>query len=151
MVESSPESSSDSPLADVQRDVVEEFSFFDDWAEKYQYVIDLGKRLPPLREEERIATNLLYGCVSQVWLVSEIVDAEGERRLRFRAESDSVLVRGLIALVFRVYNDRPPEAIVRSKPEFLKSIGLNEYLSPSRSNGLAALMAHIFRVARDAL
>ena len=147
MVESSP----DSPLADVQRDVVEEFSFFDDWAEKYQYVIDLGKRLPPLREEERIATNLLHGCVSQVWLVSEIVDAEGERRLRFRAESDSVLVRGLIALVFRVYNDRPPEAIVRSKPEFLKSIGLNEYLSPSRSNGLAALMAHIFRVARDAL
>ncbi len=138
-------------LADVQRDVVEEFSFFDDWADKYQYVIDLGKRLPPLSEEERVEANLLYGCVSQVWLVSEVVEADGARCVRFRADSDSVLVRGLIALVFRVYNDRPPEAIVRSKPEFLKSIGLNEYLSPSRSNGLAALTAHIFKVAQAAL
>ena len=138
-------------LAVVQRDVVEEFSFFDDWAEKYQYVIDLGKRLPPLAEGERVEANLLHGCVSQVWLVSEFSEEGGERRLRFRADSDSVLVRGLIALVFRVYNDRPPEAIVSSKPEFLKSIGLNEYLSPSRSNGLAALTAHIFKVARDAL
>ena len=138
-------------LAVAQRDVVEEFSFFDDWAEKYQYVIDLGKRLPPLAEGERVEANLLHGCVSQVWLVSEFSEVGGERCLRFRADSDSVLVRGLIALVFRVYNDRPPEAIVRSKPEFLKSIGLNEYLSPSRSNGLAALTAHIFKVARDAL
>ena len=138
-------------LADVQLEVVEEFSFFDDWAEKYQYVIDLGKRLSPLREDERVEANLLHGCVSQVWLVSEIDEAEGECRLRFRADSDSVLVRGLIALVFRVYNDRPPAAIVGSKPEFLKSIGLNQYLSPSRSNGLAALIAHIFKVARNAL
>ncbi len=141
----------ESPLAEVEREVVEEFSFFDDWAEKYQHVIDLGKRLPPLKDEERVDANLLQGCVSQVWLVWEITEVGGERRLRFRAESDSFLVRGLIALVFRVYNDRPPAAIVGSKPEFLRAIGLNEYLSPSRSNGLAALTAHIFRVARAAL
>ena len=138
-------------LGDVQREVVEEFSFFDDWADKYQHVIDLGKRLPSLCEGERVEANLLRGCVSRVWFVSEIVGVGDERRLRFRAESDSVLVRGLIALVFRVYNDRPPLAIVGSSPEFLRAIGLSEYLSPSRSNGLAALTAHIFRVARAAL
>ena len=137
-------------LKDVQQELVEEFSFFDDWADKYQHVIDQGKRLESLLDEERVEANLLHGCVSQVWMISDVLDDAGERRLRFRADSDSLLVRGLIALVLRVYNDRLPSEILDCHPNFLKDIGLHEYLSPSRSNGLAAMVAHIFKVAHVA-
>ena len=137
-------------LVDVQQELIEEFSFFDDWADKYQHVIDQGKRLCSLSDEERVETNLLHGCVSQVWMISDVLEDAGERRLRFRADSDSLLVRGLIALVLRVYNDRSPSKILDCPPNFLKTIGLHEYLSPSRSNGLAAMVAHIFKVAHVA-
>ncbi len=138
-------------IADVQQELVEEFFFFDDWADKYQHVIDQGKRLASLSDEERVEANLLHGCVSQVWIISDVMEDADERRLRFRADSDSLLVRGLIALLLRVYNDQTPSKILDCRPDFLKEIGLHEYLSPSRSNGLAALVAHIFKVARAAL
>ncbi len=138
-------------LLDVQQELIEEFSFFDDWADKYQHVIDQGKRLVSLSDSERVDANLLHGCVSQVWMISDVMEDRGERRLRFRADSDSLLVRGLIALLLRVYNDRPPSKILDCHPDFLKAIGLHEYLSPSRSNGLAALVAYIFKVAHAAL
>lgn len=134
--------------ADAAQDaIIDEFSFFGDWTERYQYLIDLGRKLAPFPEEWKIEANKVHGCQSQVWLVAS-GDAE---RLDFRAASDSSIVTGLIALLLRVYSGRSAAAIVATEPRFVDSIGLAKHLSPTRSNGLAAMLQTIKQHARGIL
>ena len=123
--------------ADAQRAIAEEFAFFGDWSERYQYLIDLGRKLPPFPEQWKTEAHRLHGCQSIVWIV-----AEGDaQRLDFHAISDSAIVSGLIFLALRVYSGRPAAEIVATDPGYINAIGLAKHLSPTRSNGLAALLA----------
>ena len=131
---------------EAQNAIVEEFSFFGDWTERYQYLIDLGRKLPPLPEALKTESNKVQGCQSQVWLVAA-GDAE---RLEFRAISDSAIVSGLIALLLRVYSGRSAREILDTEPRFIEAIGLAKHLSPTRSNGLAAMFKRIQDEARQA-
>ncbi|MEP3072377.1 SufE family protein [Maricaulis sp.] len=121
-------------------DIVDEFDLLGDWEERYKYLIDMGKALPDMPESERTDTNKVKGCVSQVWLVTE----PGENTLTFRADSDAHIVRGLAALLLRVYSGRTPADILSvDAREVLKRIGLSEHLSPQRSNGLTSMIGRI--------
>ena len=131
---------------EAQQAIVDEFGFFDDWTERYQYLIDLGRKLPPFPEALKTDANKVQGCQSQVWLV---VDGDAAE-LRFRAISDSAIVSGLIALLLRVYSGRPAQEILRTEPHFIEAIGLAKHLSPTRSNGLAAMLGVIRAKAREA-
>ncbi|MGN2253663.1 SufE family protein [Frateuria sp. GZRe12] len=133
--------------AQAQMDIAEEFAFFSDWSERYQYLIDLGKQLPPFPEECKTEEHRVHGCQSMVWLVPE-GDAG---KMQFTATSDSAIVSGLIALVLRVYSDRPAAEILATEPEFVQSIGLAKHLSPTRSNGLTAMLAKLKGYAAQAL
>jgi len=129
---------------EAQDAIVEEFSFFGDWTERYQYLIDLGRKLPPLPEELRTEAHKVQGCQSQVWLV-----ASGDAaQLDFRAISDSAIVSGLIALLLRVYSGRSAREILDTEPRFIDAIGLAKHLSPTRNNGLAAMFKKIQDYAR---
>ena len=126
--------------------IIEEFAFFGDWTERYQYLIDLGRKLPPLPDELKTEAHKVHGCQSQVWLV-----ADGDARaLTFRAISDSAIVSGLIALLLRVYSGRSAREILDTPPRFIEAIGLAQHLSPTRSNGLAAMLAKIREYALKA-
>jgi cysteine desulfuration protein SufE len=123
----------------AQTAIAEEFSFFGDWTERYQYLIDLGRKLPPFPDELKTEANQVQGCQSQVWLA-----ASGDaQHLDFRAISDSAIVSGLIALLLRVYSGRPAREILATEPRFIEAIGLAKHLSPTRSNGLAAMLKSI--------
>ena len=135
----------ESTAIEAQQVIADEFAFFDDWSERYQYLIDLGKRLPPLPEEWRIESNRLQGCQSMVWIVPE-GDTD---RLEFRAISDSAIVSGLIYLALRVYSGRSATEILATGPDYIANIGLAKHLSPTRSNGLAALLRFIQDAARN--
>ena len=132
---------------EAQNAIVEEFSFFGDWTERYQYLIDLGRKLPPLPEELKTEAHKVHGCQSQVWLVAS-GDAE---QLRFRAISDSAIVSGLIALLLRVYSGRSAREVLETEPRFIEAIGLAKHLSPTRSSGLAAMFKRIQDEARAML
>jgi cysteine desulfuration protein SufE len=125
--------------AEAQQAIAEEFAFFGDWSERYQYLIDLGRRLPPFPEEWKTEANRLQGCQSMVWIVPE-GDAS---RLEFHAISDSSIVSGLIYLALRVYSGRSAAEILATTPDYIEQIGLSKHLSPTRSNGMAALLAFI--------
>ena len=131
---------------DAQQAIAEEFAYFDDWSERYQYLIDLGKRLPPLPEEWKVEANRLLGCQSMVWIVPE----GNAGRLDFHAISDSTIVSGLIYLALRVYSGRSAAEILATSPDYIANIGLAKHLSPTRSNGLAALLQFIQDTARKA-
>jgi cysteine desulfuration protein SufE len=130
----------------AQETIAEEFAFFDDWSERYQYLIDLGKRLPPLPEEWKTEANRLQGCQSMVWIVPE----GNADKLDFHAISDSTIVSGLIYLALRVYSGRSAAEILATSPDYIANIGLAKHLSPTRSNGLAALLTFIQDTARKA-
>jgi cysteine desulfuration protein SufE len=130
----------------AQQELIEEFRFFDNWMDRYQHLIDLGRRLPPFPEEWKTEEHRLHGCQSQVWLRTR---AAGDR-LEFDAVSDSAIVSGLIALLRRVYNGRRAAEIVATPPAFIAAIGLDEHLSPTRSNGLRAMIAAITGAAAAA-
>lgn len=130
----------------AQETIAEEFAFFDDWSERYQYLIDLGKRLPPLPEEWKTEANRLQGCQSIVWIVPE----GNADKLDFHAISDSTIVSGLIYLALRVYSGRSAAEILATSPDYIANIGLAKHLSPTRSNGLAALLTFIQNTARKA-
>jgi len=133
--------------AEAEQAITDEFAFFRDWSERYQYLIDLGKKLPPMPDEDRTEQNRLLGCQSLVWIV-----ASGDReRLDFRAISDSTIVSGLIYLALRVYSGRSADEIVATAPDYVNAIGLAKHLSPTRSNGLAALLKFIHDAARNAI
>ena len=133
--------------AQAQQDIAEEFAFFSDWTERYQYLIDLGKQLPPFPDEWKTEEYRVHGCQSMVWLVPS-GDAS---RMHFDATSDSAIVSGLIALVLRVYSDRSAAEIVATEPAFIQQIGLAKHLSPTRSNGLAAMLVKLKAYAAAAL
>ncbi len=131
--------------AEAQRAIAEEFGFFGDWSERYQYLIDLGRKLPPFPEAWKTEEHRLHGCQSMVWIVPEVDDD----RLHFHAVSDSAIVSGLIYLALRVYSGRRAEEILATRPDYIADIGLAKHLSPTRSNGLAALLAFIQERARQ--
>ena len=130
----------------AQQDIVDEFAFFGDWTERYQYLIDLGRKLPPFAEALKTDAHKVTGCQSQVWLVP----SGDAKRLEFQAISDSAIVSGLIALLLRVYSGRSAREILATEPRFVEAIGLAKHLSPTRSNGLAAMLAAIKEHAREA-
>ena len=125
--------------AAAQAAIGEEFAFFGDWSERYQYLIDLGRKLPPFPEEWKTEEHRLHGCQSMVWIVPN-GDA---RRLDFQAISDSAIVSGLIFLALRVFSGRSAAEILATAPDYIADIGLARHLSPTRSNGLASLLAFI--------
>ena len=125
--------------AEAQAAIAEEFGFFGDWSERYQYLIDLGRKLPPFPEEWKVEEHRLHGCQSMVWIVPS-GDAD---RLEFAAASDSAIVSGLIYLALRVYSGRSAREILETDASYIGDIGLAKHLSPTRSNGLAALLAFI--------
>lgn len=129
--------------AEAQIAIKDEFGFFSDWSERYQYLIDLGRKLPPFREEWKTEEHRLLGCQSMVWIVPE-GDAQ---RLDFHAISDSAIVSGLIYLALRVYSGRSAADILAAPPDYISDIGLSRHLSPTRSNGLAALLEFIRETA----
>jgi cysteine desulfuration protein SufE len=129
----------------AQDEIAEEFALFGDWTERYQYLIDCGRKLPPLPDALRTEDYKVSGCQSQVWIVPH-GDAA---RLEFEAASDSSIVQGLIALLLRVYSGRSAAEILATEPRFVDAIGLKAHLSQSRSNGLAAMLARIRAVAGD--
>ena len=130
----------------AQDAIVEEFAFFSDWSERYQYLIDLGKRLPAFPEEWKTEQHRLQGCQSKVWIVPEFRNG----KLFFAAASDSSIVSGLVYLALRVYSGRTPDTIKATTPFFVEAIGLSRHLSASRNNGFAALLAFIQHSAETA-
>ncbi|MCW0459578.1 Cysteine desulfuration protein SufE [Xanthomonas sacchari] len=130
--------------ADAQAAIAEEFGFFGDWSERYQYLIDLGRKLHAFPEHWKTEEHRLHGCQSMVWIVPE----GNAERLVFHAISDSAIVSGLIYLALRVYSGRSAADILATAPDFVAAIGLGKHLSPTRSNGLAALLAFIQDTAR---
>ena len=138
--DNAPMTTATSPSAEqAQQDIAEEFAFFGDWSERYQYLIDLGKQLPAFPDEYKTEDYRVVGCQSMVWMVP----SGDAAKLHFIASSDSAIVSGLIALVLRVYSDRSAKEIVETEPRFIEAIGLAKHLSPTRSNGLAAMLAKI--------
>ena len=131
----------------AQHEVIEEFRFFDDWVDRYQYLIDLGRRLPEFPERDRVEANKIKGCQSQVWFVA---NRRGDR-LEFRAISDAAIVSGLIALLLRIYSGRRPRDILDTPPTFVSALEFGQHLSPTRSNGLAAMLEAIRGFAKEAL
>ena len=133
--------------AEAQAAIRDEFAFFGDWAERYQYLIDLGRKLPDLPAEWKVEENRLHGCQSLVWIV-----AEGNAdRLDFHAISDSAIVSGLVYLALRVYSGRSAQEILSTNADYIADIGLAKHLSPTRSNGLVALLGFIRDKAQAAL
>jgi len=131
----------------AQEEIIEEFSLFDNWMDRYQYIIDLGRRLPEFPESLRTEENRIRGCQSQVWFVAE---KHGDR-LDFRAISDAAIVSGLIALLLRLYSGRKPQDILDTPPDFVNALGLDSHLSPTRSTGLSSMLDAIRGFAAEAL
>ncbi|MBO6571879.1 SufE family protein [bacterium] len=123
-------------IQEVQERIVKEFSLFEDWTERYKYIIKHGEKLEELPEECRVDDNLVKGCQSQVWLT---VDLDGNK-LIFKADSDAAITKGLVSLVVRLYSGQTPEAILNTSPEFISKIGMQQHLSPTRANGLASMV-----------
>ena len=137
----------ESTASGAQAAIAEEFAFFGDWSERYQYLIDLGRKLPDFPEAWKSEEHRLHGCQSMVW----IVPSGDAAKLDFAAISDSAIVSGLVFLALRVYSGRPAAEIVATEPDYIAAIGLAKHLSPTRSNGLAALLAFIRNTAQQAL
>lgn len=132
-------------IEQAQEELIEEFQLFDSWIDRYQYIIDLGRNLPEFPDEWRTEDNRIHGCQSQVWLKTKRNDG----RLDFQAISDSAIVSGLIAILMRVYAGRDAGQIASTTPAFIGAIGLDEHLSPTRSNGLNSMIKVIQQAARD--
>lgn len=124
-------------IEEIQQEIVEEFSNYDDWMDKYQLLIDLGGEQQPLKEEYKVESNLIEGCQSRVWLHAEHTD---EGRIVFEAESDALIVKGIVTLLIRVLSGHTPDEILDADLHFIEDIGLKEHLSPTRSNGLLAML-----------
>ena len=123
-------------INEIQDEIIDEFSGFDDWMDKYQLLIDLGNEQEPLDEKYKIESNLIDGCQSRVWLQADYVDG----KLNFTAESDALIVKGIVALLIRVLSGHTPQEILDADLYFIEEIGLKEHLSPTRSNGLLAMV-----------
>lgn len=123
----------------IQEEIIDEFSMFDDWEERYQYVIDLGNSLPLIKEQYKTDENIIKGCQSKVWLHGE----ENDGKVVFTADSDAILTKGIIAILIRVFSNQSPSAILEADTAFIDEIGLKEHLSPTRANGLVSMIKQI--------
>ena len=123
-------------IQDVQNRIIKEFSLFEDWTERYKYIIKHGDKLETLPEEDRVKNNLVKGCQSQVWLTAEL---KGDK-VHFKADSDAAITKGLVSLMVRLYSDQTPEEIISVNPDFISKIGMQQHLSPTRANGLASMV-----------
>lgn len=126
-------------IEQVQQDIIEEFSVYTDWMDKYGYLIELGNELQDLDSKEKTDQNLIKGCQSRVWLVAEFKNG----KINFRGESDAVIVKGLVALLLRVASGRTPDELIGNELHFIDDLGLKQHLSPTRSNGLLAMVKQI--------
>ena len=123
-------------IQEIENEIVEEFALFDSWDDKYEYIIDLGKKLPPLEDQHKIDINKVKGCQSTVWLVSDFRDG----KVYYKAESDAVIVKGLISMLIRVLSGHSPDEIIDTKLDFINKIGMTTHLAQTRSNGLLAMV-----------
>ena len=123
-------------INEVQQEIIEEFSIYDDWLDRYQYIVDLGNSLSDFPSEEETDTNLIEGCQSKVWIIASY----REGKVYFKAKSDAIIVKGIVALLIRVLSGRTPDEILENELFFIDKIGLTEHLSPTRSNGLVAMV-----------
>lgn len=123
-------------IEDIQRDLIDEFAMFDEWMDKYEYIIDLGKDLPIIDEQYKVEENIIKGCQSRVWLHAELKDG----KVIFTADSDAIITKGIIALMVRVLSNQTPQTIINTELDFVNQIGLKEHLSPTRSNGLVSMI-----------
>ncbi len=123
-------------IKEKEQDIIDDFSVYDDWMEKYEYIIELGKDLPQIKEEYKTNENIIKGCQSQVWLHAEKKDD----KIYYTADADAIIAKGIIALLVQVLNGETPDTILNAKLDFIKEIGLQEHLSPTRSNGLVAMI-----------
>ena len=128
-----------------QKDLIEEFSFFDNWQDKYEHIIDMGKKLDMLPDKYHTKEFKVEGCVSEVFLVPK----KNNNLLNFQADSNSVITRGLIAMLLRIYSDRTPKDIINNPPEFIDRVGLGVHLTPSRTNGLHSMVEKIMEYAKE--
>jgi cysteine desulfuration protein SufE len=126
-------------IKEVEQQIVEEFSIFTDWMDKYEYLIELGKSLPIINEGQKLEGNLIKGCQSRVWLNAEFKDG----KVFFTADSDAIITKGIISLLVRVFSGRSPKEIIEADLDFIKEIGLQENLSPTRANGLLSMIKQI--------
>ena len=123
-------------IAQTEAGIIEDFSLFDTWEEKYEYIIDLGKKLPALDEKYKLEENKIKGCQSTVWLVAEFVDG----KIFFKADSDAIIVKGLVSMLIEVLSGQTPDAILEAKLDFIREIGMMNHLAQTRSNGLLAMV-----------
>ena len=123
-------------INEIQDEIIEEFNAFDDWMDKYSLIIDMGNNLTPLDEQYKTNQNLIEGCQSRVWITAQMKDG----KVHFEGESDAIIVKGIVSLLFRVLNNQTPKDILNNELYFIKEIGLQEHLSPTRSNGLVSML-----------
>lgn len=126
-------------IKEIQEEIIDEFSMFEDWMERYEYIIDLGKSLPLIDEAYKLDENLIKGCQSKVWMYSEVEND----KVVFTADSDAILTKGIVALLLRVFSEQTPKAILDADTAFIDEIGLKEHLSPTRANGLVSMIKQI--------
>lgn len=126
-------------IQEIQEEIVDEFALFDEWMDKYEHLIELGKELPIIENQHKTEENLIKGCQSRVWLHAELVDG----KIIFSADSDAIITKGIIALMIRVFSNQTPQDIASANVDFIDKIGLKEHLSPTRSNGLVSMVKQI--------
>ncbi|MBU2929458.1 SufE family protein [Winogradskyella psychrotolerans] len=126
-------------IEDVQNEIIEEFAMFEDWEERYQYMIDLGKDLPLIDEKYKTEDNIIKGCQSKVWVHANMVDD----KINFTADSDAIITKGIIAILIRAFSNQHPAAIIEANTDFIDKIGLKEHLSPTRANGLVSMIKQL--------
>lgn len=133
-------------IEELQNELIEQFEPFDDWMDRYQLIIEMGDELPQITEQEKKDENLIEGCQSRVWIVCE---AHDDGTLHFRADSDALIVKGIAAMLLKIYDDQTPSAILNSPLFFIEKLNLTGHLSPTRSNGLSSMIQRIKTYAKD--
>lgn len=128
-----------SKIKKIQEEIVDEFSMFDDWMQRYEYMIELGKSLPLIQEKYKVEENLIKGCQSKVWVHAELED----ERLVFTADSDAIITKGIVAILIRAFSNQHPSEILEADTQFIDEIGLKEHLSPTRANGLVSMIKQL--------
>jgi len=126
-------------IEQIQNEIISEFDMFNDWTEKYEYIIDLGKSLPVIKTQYKTQENIIRGCQSKVWLYAENID----NKLIFTADSDAIITKGIIAILIRTFSNQSAEEIINAKTDFVEKIGLKEHLSQTRANGLSSMIKQI--------
>ena len=126
-------------IKEIQDDIVDEFSLFDDWMQRYEYMIELGKSLPLIDEKDKTDANLIKGCQSKVWVSAKLDDD----KVVFNADSDAIITKGIIAILIRAFSNQTPKAILEANTDFIDEIGLKEHLSPTRANGLVSMIKQL--------